>query len=375
MKRGLYVGLGVVLLLVGILLAALGGVVALSVGSDDSISSPASRLRSAGVAVVAENLAVDGGAVPVPSGLGTLTFAVTGRDGRSMFLGAGAPTDVRAYLKGAPYSTVVALTAGAPATTRTVPGSQKPKAPAAQTFWSQSAVGAPAQITARLSQGDALVVMNADAARVVDADLVVTLHVAHAFAYAWAAAAVGVLLVVLALVLFWRARVAGRRRRDAASVTAAMAPSADTVLPGAPVVLSGAAILDGADPAWAEPGTDVEVEPATGDAIDDAIDDTPVAAAPPSEALAALVAEADGGTAADDTAGVPVVVDVADEGSADAADPLFDELVSAYGVDPVHDPLLGEPAVPDAAHGDDDPPHRDDDAEGPAQPGPVTTGD
>jgi len=344
--------------------------------------------------------------VPLPQGVGTLTFSVTARDGRSMFLGAGAPTDVRAYLKGAPYSTVVDLAAGAPAVTRTVPGSQKPESPAAQTFWSQSAVGAPAQITARLSQGAALVVMNADAARVVDADLVVTLHVAHAFAYAWAAVAVGVLLVVLAVVLFWRARVAGRRKRAAASVPAGVTASADTVLPGAPAVVAGAVIHESADQAWAEPMAPVEVEPDTGDAIDhvlddaidDAIDDGPALAAPPSAALAALVAEADGGTAADVTAEVPVVDDasaapavdapleaivaaagpvvvaaaVVEEKGLDAADPLFDELVSAYGVDPVHDPLLSEPTGP---QGDEDAPRTGDDAERPAHPDQATTGD
>ena len=397
MKRGLYVGLGVVLLLVGVLLVALGGVIAVSVGSDDAISSPAARLHSAGVAVVAENLAVDGGAVPVPRGLGTLTFAVTARDGRSLFLGAGAPADVRAYLKGAPYSTVVEITDGAPAATRTVPGSQKPASPDAQTFWSQSASGAPAQITARLPQGAALVVMNADAARVVDADLVVTLHVAHAFAYAWAAVAVGVLLVVLAVVLFWRARLAGRRRRDAASGAGSLTPAADTVLPGAPVVVAGAAIPDGAAPARAGAATPGQAEPET----DDAVDDAQVAAAPPSAALAALVAEAGGGTAADVTAEVAVVDDspapwagshapgtvvvagaepvvvpaaVADEEGIDAADPVFDELVSAYGADPVHDALLGEPAGPDAAPQDEQAPRPGEAAERPARPGPATTG-
>ena len=127
-----------------------------------------------------------------------------------------------------------------------------------------------------------------------------------------------------------------------------------------------------------------------------------MAAAPPSAALAALVAEAGEGSAADDTAEVPVVEEVSEDPGAepvsgsevvvgaepvvvaaadvdgegvDAADPLFDELVSAYGVDPVHDPLLGEQSPTDAGSGVDDSPHADDAAEHPAHPGPATTGD
>ena len=399
MKRGLYVGVGVVLLLVGIVLVALGTVVAVAVGSDDAISTSPSRVRSAGVAVVAENLAVDGGAVPVPDGVGTLSFSATARDGRPMFLGVGSPADVRTYLTGSPYSVVVDLSAGAPATTRTVPGSKQPPAPDGQTFWTQSATGSPARVSARLSPGSAIVVMNADGARVVDADLVVTLHVGHAFAYAWAAAGVGLLLVLLSVLCFWRARVAGRRARSAvAPLGTDTSGTGSTVLPGAVVVPAGdpAAVLPDLAPVL--PPEPVEVEAATAWGIDD----ESVVAAPASAALAALVSEASDESSTDETAEIPVVTepepaatsdgdaadgdaadpdeveddsavddaaeaddaddeaaevdDSADDDAAvddtadvDAADPLFDELVSSYGVDPVHDPLPGVTAGEDAS--------------------------
>ena len=399
MKRGLYVGVGVVLLLVGIVLVALGTVVAVAVGSDDAISTSPSRVRSAGVAVVAENLAVDGGAVPVPDGVGTLSFSATARDGRSMFLGVGSPADVRTYLTGSPYSVVVDLSAGAPATTRTVPGSKQPPAPDGQTFWTQSATGSPARVSARLSPGSAIVVMNADGARVVDADLVVTLHVSHAFAYAWAAAGVGLLLVLLSVLCFWRARVAGRRARSAvAPLGTDTSGTGSTVLPGAVIVPAGdpAAVLPDLAPVL--PPEPVEVEAATAWGIDD----ESVVAAPASAALAALVSEASDESSTDETAEIPVVTepepaatsdgdaadgdaadpdeveddsavddaaeaddaddeaaevdDSADDDAAvddtadvDAADPLFDELVSSYGVDPVHDPLPGVTAGEDAS--------------------------
>jgi hypothetical protein len=327
-KRGLYVTLGVILLVAGLALAALGTTVALSVGSDDAISTAPARVRGTGVAVVAEDFRVDTSAIPVPDNLGTLTLTVTGRNGREVFVGAATTSDIDTYLTGAPYDVVVDLTAGEKATTRKVPGSQQPQPPGSQGFWAVQASGAPAVLTAHVPGGDTLVVMNSDATPVVDADVVVTLKVAKVWTYSWIAVGVGVLLALLALLVFWRARVAGRRRRAAAAAQAPddAAVAAATVLPGSavdPPPLTGPPTAVLADP--------VSVEPV----------DEDVVAAPPSAALAALVADA-AVPPLDDTVEVPLVTPEAAPADADSrtgADPLFDELVAAHGADPVHDEL------------------------------------
>ena len=108
MKRGLYVALGVIFLVIGVALAGLGTTIALSVGSDDALSTAPARVRGTGVAVVAEDFRVDTSSIPVPRDLGSFTLTVTARDGRAMFVGA-APhsADVDNYLTGAPYDVVV----------------------------------------------------------------------------------------------------------------------------------------------------------------------------------------------------------------------------------------------------------------------------
>jgi hypothetical protein len=272
-----------------------------------------------------------------------------------VFVGTAKPADVDTYLRGAPYDVVVDLTAGQKATTRKVPGSQQPQPPGSQRFWVAQTSGAPAVLTAHVASGDSLVLMNSDATPVVDADVVVTLTVAKAWTYSWLAVGLGVLLVLLAVLLFWRARVAGRRRREAAPAQAqdeaAVATAAATVLPG-----SAADALPLAGPPTAVLAAPVSVAPV----------DQDVVASPPSPELAALVADA---APVDDTVVMPVVAPESDAGAdapplaargpaaptvesgaavvtTDDADPLFDELVAAHGADPVHDEL--QPAMVEA---------------------------
>ena len=240
MKRGLLVLLGVVLLLLGIALIGAGAAVATLVGSDDSLSTAPARINGDGVALVAEDLTIDASNIPVPSSVGTLTLSVTAPDGRAMFVGTAAPKDVDTYLAGAPYDVVVDMSSGRTGTTRPVPGTQQPPPPAGQGFWTSQASGAKASLSSAISPNDTVVIMNADAAQRVDADIVVTFTVKNAFRGGLVGAGVGVLLLVLAVLAFWRARVAGRRAREAKAAAAAalvapvVAPvvAASTVLPG-----------------------------------------------------------------------------------------------------------------------------------------------
>ena len=365
MKRGWLAALGVLVLVVGIALAAAGAFVAATVGSDDAVSTAPARVRGAGVAVVADDVRVEEGSIPVPAGVGSLTLSVRARDGREMFAGVAAPADVDHYLTGAPYVVVVDLSAGSAATTRAVPGTQQPPPPDSVRIWTASSRGAPAVLAARFPAGTTLVVMNADARPGVDADVVVTLRVPHAWVYAWVAVGVGVLLGVLGVVLVWRARAAGRGVPGPFVPAVAAVPVGATVLPGAapgtaPPVPAGDLVPPAADlVAPASGALAALVVEAAGDASDASLPTAQVAADEADEMDVADDAwtgplesdPADLDADADELTEVampePVVrVDVRVDADPDAgADPVFAALVSAYGIDPVHDGLPTVPAV------------------------------
>jgi hypothetical protein len=209
-----WIGLGVVLLLVGLGLAAGGALVAAVLGSAESVSSAPTRLHGAGSALVADNLSIDQGNVPVPSGLGKLTLVVSAPDGGEMFVGAAPSAAVDTYLTGVPYDVVLDLTAGGTGRTRAVPGTQHPQPPASQQFWTRQASGSPARLSSPIPASSTLVVMNSDASPSVTADVVVNLTVPGAWRAAWISVGVGALAIVLAVLAFWRARVARRRGRE-----------------------------------------------------------------------------------------------------------------------------------------------------------------
>ena len=154
------------------------------------------------------------------------------------------------------------------------------------------------------------------------------------------------LLVVLAVLLFWRARVAHRRRVAAETEppVGELPQSGATILPA--TVLPATDALAPAAPPLAETADSVVVAPL--EAQDE------VVAAPASAGIAALVAEAVSASEPvpvpdDATAEIPVVAPtdaetaeiavVAPEAEDIAVDPVFEELVQAHGGDPVHDVL------------------------------------
>ena len=316
MKRGFLIGTGVVLLIGGLGLMASGGLVAGLLGSSESISTTPTRLRGTGVALVADDVSIDYGTMPVPASLGRLTLTVSSPDSRAMFVGAATPSDVDAYLIGAPYDVVLDLTAGHNIRTRPVPGTQQPPVPASQQLWTAAASGAPATLSASLGSGNTLVVMNADASPVITADVVVTLAVPGSWRASWIAVGIGALAIVLAVLAFWRAKVAGRRRsaRAAASALAVVPVEAQQ---------STVALPDSA----AEDFVDTEEPIPADDDADATVEGEPVEVEVEVEAEAEDEAEDDAG-----------------EGSATAedetemdADPLYTELATTFGL-PAHTP-------------------------------------
>lgn len=296
--------LGIVLLIVGLGLVAAGAVVAAVLGRSGTLTSAPATVTGNGVALVADEVAVDAGSVPVPSSLADLSFVVASSNGDPVFVGAAPAPAVEHYLAGAPYDVVVSLEQGTTATTRRVPGTQQPPPPGTESFWVMQSSGAPATVRS-VPSGTTLVIMNADATPGVAVTVTARLVVRNSWTAAWVAVGVGVLALVLAVVAFWRARVAGRRRREALAAGAAGSPA--TVLPAsaepepaappAPEVPAARARDAAGEPlAIAEQPAGVEVAPAGADAPapgqperDPRYDVAPQA---PSASLAALVAEA-----------------------------------------------------------------------------------
>ena len=275
-------------MILGLLLVVGGAGAAALFGSDGSLSTAPARVSGKGVALVIEDIAIDASSIPVPDGVGTLSLSVADPSGRSMFVGSASSSDVDGYLVGAPYDVVVDVAAGTDGTTRAVPGTQQPPPPEAQTFWIRQATGRPAELTARVGPSSTLVVMRSDASAGVTADLVVTLTVASVWTYSWIAVGVGVLLLLLAVVAFWRARVAHRSARDRAALTA---PSVAVVAAPGPTVLPGAATRPAVPVAPVEPPT--QIMPAV---VVASPSSTPVAPAAAAAAAATVTSAADRAT-------------------------------------------------------------------------------
>jgi hypothetical protein len=190
---------GVLLLLLGIALVVAGSAVAAVLGRDGAIVSAPARVAGTGVAVVADDVTVDAGSLPIPAGMGDLTFTVRSTAATAVFVGTAAPGQVDAYLTGAPYDVVVDLVGGQVAKTRKVPGTQQPQPPAQQKFWTLRASGSPATFGA-VPSDSSLVIMNADARPGIDAEVTARFTVRNAWTGAWTAVGAGAAALVLAVV-------------------------------------------------------------------------------------------------------------------------------------------------------------------------------
>ena len=323
--KRLLVVLGVLALLGGLVLVAIGVLVATAVRPDGTVTSAPAHLRSSGVAVVAGDLSVDAGFLPLPTSVGTVSLGITARDGRPLFAGAAVPSAVTRYLAGAPYDVITALTAGADATTVAVPGTRLPRPPATSSIWRVKASGRTVSFTS-LPSG-ALVVMHDDASQGVDANLVVTLHAPRLRTYAWVGVGVGVVLVLLALLLLVRAR-----RRSPAPRLEGSAVLPPAVLP--PVVPApDADAHDDVAPLAMAPSDTGVTQPSD-------VDAPTVVAAPVEVAPASRPQEEASGVESTAEEDAP-----AEAVGAPEPDPVYDALVAAYGGDPARGATVAAPPV------------------------------
>jgi hypothetical protein len=234
LKRVLQVVSGILLLILGIASASIGGVLASTFGRDGSLAVDSAKISGAGTALVSERLSVTGGG-DLQARLGEVTFGARSASGRPIFVGVGPADEIFAYLEGRPYQIFTDIGTGK-STTRSVPGQGSPDAPTTKTFWIAQASGMhPSFRWPGSSASDVrVVVMNADASSGVAATLSLGFHSTTVFPLAMTFIGVGALLGllgVLLLVLAWR----GRRKARRAAAAAASTPVTPPVVP-APVV-------------------------------------------------------------------------------------------------------------------------------------------
>lgn len=170
------------------------------------------------LALVADNLDVG----PLPhllAGTGTsgrIRLQVTSRTGSPVFVGIGRPAAVSGYLRHAADDVVTDVSYSPFHMDRhAVPGG-RPSRPGEQRFWAASASGGGRQtLDWRVRSGRwAVVVMNADGRRHVDADVRAAVKVPFLTAVGWTSLGIGLLLAAAAAGL----GVVGLRRRGAADV-------------------------------------------------------------------------------------------------------------------------------------------------------------
>jgi hypothetical protein len=232
--RGLKLGIGIPLVLLGLVLAAGVGLALSLFGPDGRLSSPEVRGRSDGVAIVMEDIHIDG----VPRAMDTFTQLQATAEldltspGGDVFVGIAPAAEARAYLKGAPIDVVTDVDVhGGPVElrTRSIRGRGDVAPPASQDFWIASTQGEH-RISWTLVPGDWwLVVMNADGSRGVDVAGTASIDVPFLAGVMW-----GLLIVGVAMLAGGIALIVSATRAPRAQARAIPAPPATPAGGGAP---------------------------------------------------------------------------------------------------------------------------------------------
>ena len=169
MPRGMKLGLGIALTLIGLFMT-IGGVAIMAwVGLDGSFALSESRAVSDGNALVFDDIDIERH-LPSSGNLATtLELGVHGSH-KDVFIGVGPAALVARYLRGVPVDRIVQVNWAGGVRTESVPGSAAPPGPpATRKLWTVQAQGSTASIHWTLANGDWIVViMNADASAGVD---------------------------------------------------------------------------------------------------------------------------------------------------------------------------------------------------------------
>jgi hypothetical protein len=167
-KRGLKLGFGIAMVLVGLVATIFGIAAMVLVGPDGTFSIPDQHAQGNGYALVFDELAIRGD-LPTSGDLATtLDLSVQGAN-QDVFVGIGPTPLVRRYLGDASIDKVVQVNWPGGVRTEPVSGTGSPQPPAGQQIWAAAKTGREASITWTVQGGDwTIVVMNANASPGVD---------------------------------------------------------------------------------------------------------------------------------------------------------------------------------------------------------------
>jgi hypothetical protein len=168
--RGMKLGLGIVLAIIGVILTVAGVALLAVVGPDGRYTSPELTATADGHALLFDAIFVEGD-LPISGSFATTLGADVTSDRGPLFIGIAPTEDVARYLAGVPVDQVTRLdVTGGELTTQSVTGDRTPQPPAEQSFWVARAGGAGTEsIEWTLDRGEwTFVVMNADASAGLD---------------------------------------------------------------------------------------------------------------------------------------------------------------------------------------------------------------
>ena len=162
MKRGLKLGFGIPLVLLGLFMTIGGIAVVVLVGTDGSFTLPQTQGDSSGHALVFETLDLSEALPSSGSFAATVGVTVTDAADGDVFVGIGRATDVARYLDHVQVDRIVQVNWPGGMKTEPEPGTRRPTPPETRPFWVAKAHGSPATLTWPVAAGDwTLVIMNA----------------------------------------------------------------------------------------------------------------------------------------------------------------------------------------------------------------------
>lgn len=177
------IGVGIVLAAVGSVIALGGGGVLALTGTDGSLESGTHELSTSTSALTSGVARIDHtDDIATVAGSPTLRLDVSAAQGNpDAFVGVGPKREVDRYLAGSATEEVTDLEVSPWSLDKERhPGKATPKSPAEQTFWSAKSSGRTASIDWKVRDGDyRVVVMNADGSRGVSTDGDIELELPH----------------------------------------------------------------------------------------------------------------------------------------------------------------------------------------------------
>jgi hypothetical protein len=162
-KRGLKLGFGIPLVLLGLFMTIGGIAVVVLVGTDGSFTLPQTQGDSSGHALVFETLDLSEALPSSGSFAATVGVTVMGNGvDDDVFVGIGRAADVARYLDHVQVDRIVQVNWPGGMKTEAEPGTRRPAPPETRPFWVAKAHGSPATLTWPVDAGDwTLVIMNA----------------------------------------------------------------------------------------------------------------------------------------------------------------------------------------------------------------------